>query len=152
MPEKEQPNFPIGEKPYLSPNPNDPGFQPKDGGRETPAIVGTAPKKQEDLDTDQSQAINSLGGRVSTLETKTAALEAKKSVTSIDGKDGLVTTDATLSINESKVLGLTGELPYLTTAPTEANTGGIRIVVLSAEPATYYDGYLYFITGAAQNG
>lgn len=151
MPEKEQPNFPIGGKPYLSPNPNNPGFQPKDGGRETPVIVGTEPKKQDDLDTDQSQAITSLGGRVSTLETKTAALEAKKSVTSIDGKDGLVTTDATLSINASKVLGLTGQLPYLTAAPTEANTGGVKIVVLSAEPDTYYDGYLYFITEAAQN-
>ncbi len=38
---------------------------------------------------------------------------------------------------------------YLTTAPTANNTSGrLIIVVLSAEPATKYDGYLYIITGA----
>lgn len=38
-------------------------------------------------------------------------------------------------------------LPILTTAPASANTDGIKIVVLSSEPATKYDGYLYIITG-----
>lgn len=38
---------------------------------------------------------------------------------------------------------------YLTTAPTSANTAGdLKIVVLSAEPATKYNGYLYLIKEA----
>lgn len=41
---------------------------------------------------------------------------------------------------------LTGGLSYLTTAPTAANTQGIKLVVLSEEPATKYDGWLYIIT------
>ena len=37
-------------------------------------------------------------------------------------------------------------LPYLTVAPTANFSGpGLKIVVLDAEPATYYDGYLYII-------
>lgn len=41
------------------------------------------------------------------------------------------------------------ELKYLTTAPTSANTSGnLKFVVLSAEPVTKYDGYVYLITGA----
>lgn len=39
-------------------------------------------------------------------------------------------------------------LPITTTEPTAANTNGIIICVLSSEPATYYNGYLYLITGA----
>lgn len=42
--------------------------------------------------------------------------------------------------------GVANGLGFLTTAPTEANTDGIKIVVLSAEPATKYEGYLYLIT------
>lgn len=42
--------------------------------------------------------------------------------------------------------GITNGLGYLTTAPTADNTDGIKIVVLSAEPATKYAGYLYIIT------
>lgn len=38
------------------------------------------------------------------------------------------------------------DLPYLTTAPSANNTSGLKIVVLSSEPATKYDGYLYIIT------
>lgn len=41
--------------------------------------------------------------------------------------------------------GATHGLGYLTTAPTAANTDGIKIVVLSSEPATKYNGYLYII-------
>ena len=41
--------------------------------------------------------------------------------------------------------GATNGLGYLTTAPTAANTDGIKIVVLSSEPATKYNGYLYII-------
>lgn len=42
-----------------------------------------------------------------------------------------------------------GSTFYLTTAPSSANTGGtLKVVVLSAEPATRYEGYLYIITGS----
>ena len=45
--------------------------------------------------------------------------------------------------------GYTSQLGYLTTAPSQDNTSGLlQIVVLSSEPATYYDGYYYIITGA----
>lgn len=40
-------------------------------------------------------------------------------------------------------------LPYLTTAPNSAYTpigNSLKLVVLDAEPATYYDGYYYIIT------
>ena len=36
-------------------------------------------------------------------------------------------------------------IPYLTTAPSSANLDGIKFVVLNAEPANKYDGYLYII-------
>lgn len=39
-------------------------------------------------------------------------------------------------------------LPFITTAPSAANTDGIKIVVLASEPATKYDGYLYLVTGS----
>ena len=139
MPTLETPKFPQGKKPYLSPNPNDPGFQPQDGGRGTPVIVGTSPKKQGDTDKSQSAEIAALEERVSYLEANP---------TSIDAKRGAITTGGTLEVSAQKVLGLTGQLPYLTTAPTSANADGVKIVVLSAEPDTYYAGYLYFITEA----
>lgn len=45
--------------------------------------------------------------------------------------------------------GATYGLNYLTNAPTSANMdGGVKIVVLSAEPETKYDGYIYLITEA----
>lgn len=37
-------------------------------------------------------------------------------------------------------------LPYLTTAPSAANTDGLKLVVLSSDPATKYSGYFYIIT------
>ena len=39
-------------------------------------------------------------------------------------------------------------LPYLTTAPSADNTDGIKIVVLSSQPSTLYNGYLYLILGS----
>lgn len=39
-------------------------------------------------------------------------------------------------------------ISYSTTAPTAANTDGVKIVVLSSEPATRYDGWLYIILGS----
>lgn len=45
---------------------------------------------------------------------------------------------------------VSGLLSYITTAPSAANTSGLlKVVVLSSEPATRYDGYLYIITGSA---
>lgn len=39
------------------------------------------------------------------------------------------------------------EIQFLSTAPTEDNTdGSLKFVVLSEEPATYFDGYYYIIT------
>ena len=38
---------------------------------------------------------------------------------------------------------------FLSEAPTSANTDGLKFVVLSSDPATKYDGYIYIIvTGA----
>lgn len=36
-------------------------------------------------------------------------------------------------------------LPYTTTAPTAANTDGLKIALLSSEPATKYNGWIYLI-------
>lgn len=44
--------------------------------------------------------------------------------------------------------GTADGVAYLTEAPTSANTDGLKFVVLSSDPATKYDGYIYFITGA----
>lgn len=69
-------------------------------------------------------------------------------VSHIGGITGVVPVDGSLEANT--ILKLTGKLPYLDTAPSADNTSGfITIVVLSAEPATRYNGYLYVITAAA---
>ena len=36
-------------------------------------------------------------------------------------------------------------VPFLTVAPTQANTVGVKLVYLESEPATKYSGYIYFI-------
>ena len=56
--------------------------------------------------------------------------------------------DYLLGVNGSGNVAYTNSLPYLTTAPSADNTSGIKIVVLSSEPATKYSGYLYIITGS----
>ena len=63
--------------------------------------------------------------------------------------DADATIGAALSSDGTKVeIGVAG-LPYTTTAPTEDNEDGtLKIVVLSEEPATKYDGYLYMIAEA----
>ena len=40
---------------------------------------------------------------------------------------------------------LCGVDPVMTTAPTAANPGALRFVVLEEEPQTKYDGYIYLI-------
>ena len=67
-------------------------------------------------------------------------------VASIDGRTGEIATDSSFEVTSGSVAKLTGNLPYLTTAPSADNTSGfLKIVVLAAEPATKYDGYLYLI-------
>ena len=41
-------------------------------------------------------------------------------------------------------------IQFTTTAPTAANTNGLKVVVLSSEPQTRYSGYIYIITGSNQ--
>ena len=58
-----------------------------------------------------------------------------------------ITADTELTLKKVVANKLEGNLGYLTTAPTADNTsGGLQIVVLSEEPATKYNGYLYIIT------
>lgn len=123
MPElNPSPKFPVTEKPRLSPNPKS-TLEYKDGGRGTPVIVNTDPAYQ--------------GG----------SQETETFVASFDGKNGAITTDGTLETNSSKVVGLTGQLPYLTSEPSAPNTAGfVKIVVLDSEPSDYKAGYLYFVT------
>ena len=67
-----------------------------------------------------------------------------------------LTVPTVTSSDNGKILGVANGalsalqgVPYITTAPSAANTSGtLIIVVLSSEPATKYDGYLYLITGA----
>lgn len=61
------------------------------------------------------------------------------------GTEGEATSLKLNSVNYA----LGKSVSYLTTAPSSANTSGrLQFVVLSSEPATKYDGYLYIITGA----
>ena len=53
MPKLPQPNYPQGEYPYLSPNPNA-HESLEDGGRGTPVIVNTPPKIQQEGGIDPS--------------------------------------------------------------------------------------------------
>ena len=41
---------------------------------------------------------------------------------------------------------------YQTTEPTEENLDGLKFVVLDHEPATKYNGYIYFITDSQNAG
>lgn len=72
-------------------------------------------------------------------------------VTTVGGRAGVITTDASFEVTDGHVAKLTGQLPYLTVAPVADNTSGfLKIVVLDAEPATYYNGYYYIITEAGE--
>ena len=51
-----------------------------------------------------------------------------------------------LLASTGSALAYTDSLPILTTAPSAANNDGLKIVVLSSEPATKYAGYLYIVT------
>ena len=111
----------------------------------------------------QWAAINSgiTGTAVAQIETnrqdiigKQDALTAGNNITIAEENNQLTisATDTTYTAGDGLQLSgtqfnLTGSIPYTTTAPSSANTdGGIRIVVLTSEPATRYDGYWYIIT------
>lgn len=54
-----------------------------------------------------------------------------------------------LGVDGSGNLAYGNSLPILTTAPVSANTdGGLKIVVLNAEPLQKFDGFLYLILGS----
>ncbi len=75
-------------------------------------------------------------------------------VQTIDSKKGNVSLDNSLQTTggtTSGTLGLTGQLPYLTTEPSDPNTAGfVKLVVLDAEPSAYKAGFLYFVTEPAE--
>lgn len=68
-------------------------------------------------------SIKTLGETTDTVQYLTLSAATQLAITSIDA--GIV---------------------YTTSAPTAANTNGIKICVLSSEPATKYSGWLYLIT------
>lgn len=103
-------------------------------------------------DNNQGQVYHSsLSYNVNTKSVQHTGLFYNR-VTSIGGKRGSVDVDSSLQATgstASSTLGLTGKLPYLTTAPTADNTSGfLTIVVLPSEPDTRYSGYMYVITGS----
>lgn len=83
--------------------------------------------------THNASAWNSSHFTKTSVATQLASIGA---VTSVNSATGAVSIGDTTGLN------------YLTTAPTADNTSGLKIVVLSSEPATKYDGYIYIITGA----
>ena len=151
MPElNPSPKFPITEKPRLSPNPKS-TLEYKDGGRGTPVIVNTDPAYQGSQDTDQNARISVLEGKMAQAESDIDAVQEQTFVASFDGKDGAITTDGTLETNSSKVVGLTGQLPYLTSEPSDPNTAGfVKLVVLDSDPSDPQEGFLYFVTEPAE--
>lgn len=64
-------------------------------------------------------------------------------ITELGGTQYSAGTGIDITNNVIKAIGL----ECLTTAPAANNPNGIKIVILSSEPSTKYDGYLYFITG-----
>lgn len=58
-----------------------------------------------------------------------------------------ITADTELTVKKVTANKFDGSIRYLTTAPTADNTSGcLDIVILSAEPETKYNGYLYIVT------
>ena len=65
-------------------------------------------------------------------------------------KAGLQDYTTKLSAKIKTIPGVADTVVYLTEAPTAANTDGLKFVVLSSDPATKYDGYIYIITGGSE--
>ena len=112
------------------------------------------------IDSNQTDLLNTSNGIISlgvaTNSTDIANKGNKLLVASqIDNivKEGLVNSSLTLNSTEQSLArnfigaGTTKaeKINYLTTAPNASNTDGLIFVVLSEDPVTKYDGYLYFI-------
>ena len=198
MPElNPSPNFPVTEKPQLSPNPKQ-THEIKDGGRGTPTIVMTEPKEQvetrpcdctpfdpshleeqiaslkcyeitgdeDDLTIDDLKAIvegdcdcvafktdERLIGQV-TYKYKTGSNYFANILLDTGGAGlaykTLIYEYAGVSLVK-KVVNAMGNIAYLSSAPNADNTNGLlQMVVLDEEPATYFDGFLYFVTESAE--
>jgi hypothetical protein len=83
--------------------------------------------------------------------------DVKINNTSIVNGNGVanIVTEGTYNASSNKIATMNdlptsvSEVEYLTTAPSSANTSGkLKFVVLSSEPSTYYNGYIYYITEA----
>lgn len=81
---------------------------------------------------DTAKNAEKLNGQLPTYYATASALATKQ--------------DTITSSTDLTVRKLTGGLNYDSSAPAAANTYGIKFVVLSAEPATKQDGWLYIIT------
>lgn len=99
----------------------------------------------------QTNALDEVRVITYTISTKTIGYTGSSPtrVQSIGSRTGAITVDDSLEVTSGRVAKLTGKMPYLDTAPSADNTSGfMTIVVLSSEPATRYNGYLYVITSA----
>lgn len=94
-----------------------------------------------------SNATNSTSTTLAATPSAVKAAYDHGGVTSVNGSTGAVTVQPVINQNtELTVKKLTGGISYQTTAPTSANTDGMKFVVLSSDPATKYDGWFYIIT------
>lgn len=111
------------------------------------------------LNTNLSNLTNNFNNLSVTVTSINTALGTKADATSVYTKSeidnkftniaNLIPSNGTL-VSSANQLVLSGQLPYFTTAPTVDNASGfLKFVVLSAEPATRYDGYLYIITSTS---
>lgn len=70
---------------------------------------------------------------------------------SVSGVSITIATDDTRVYSIEENIYTPEGVSYITTAPSADNTDGdLKFVILSSEPATYYDGYLYIVTGGNQ--
>ena len=95
------------------------------------------------LNSDNSQSIGQSNKRVANINV------VKLSNGSENYNYGIQVPD-TSQFTANKTLATTDQIgAYVTTAPSADNADGtLKIVVLSSEPATYYNGYIYYITEA----
>ena len=99
---------------------------------------------------------NNLGSAITTQDTTYSNLSAASGGTQVslvttgekytwNNKQNTMSAGTGISISSNQI-SLNGVIPYTTTAPTAANNTGVKIAILSSEPATKYAGWLYFIT------
>ena len=96
-------------------------------------------KQIQGLDIWGKSATVQVPDQIADIEGLRDALNGKQPT--LTAGNGITITSNTISANTPS------EISYLTTAPTADDTSGnLKIVVLSSEPATKYNGYIYFIT------